>query len=96
VIFLGVPVALAVAGSAVVIAFVTGMAIDLVVPLAQDHPGQAASPSVLSAGPVCSCGSSDCADTAPKPDRLFDFSRPRDKAREAVRFAVDLLKEIGS
>jgi uncharacterized protein len=91
VIFLGVRVSLAIAASAVLIAFATGVAIDLVVP--RDLPK---APLILIAEPIpCSCGDSRCSAATPPTERLFDFSDPGSKLREGVRFAVDLLREVG-
>lgn len=100
-IFLGPPVALAVAGSAVLIGFCTGVAID--------RFGQRAAPASLPASTVSgtvlqmmtTC--TDCDDGCCEPDKmsqpgsaaLFDFTDLPGKLRAGVRFAVDVLREIG-
>ena len=92
VIFLGPRVALAIAGSAVLIGFVAGVLIDLIVPR-QAVP--VAIPVAL-ATPRCGCGET-CGDTtsAAATPRLFDLTDPRGKLRAGVRFALDALRELG-
>ncbi len=92
VIFLGPRVALAVAGSAVLIGFVAGVLIDLIVPR-QAVP--VAIPVTL-ATPSCGCRET-CRDTASAAafPRLFDVTDPWGKLRAGVRFALDSLRELG-
>jgi len=92
VIFLGPRVALAVAGSAVLIGFAAGVLIDLIVP--RDRI-PVALPVALTASP-CGCGET-CGDTtgAVAPPRLFDVTDPWGKLRAGVRFALDSLRELG-
>jgi uncharacterized protein len=90
VIFLGVRVSLAIAASAVAIAFLTGILIDLVVPAG---PTQSLIPILTE--PTCSCGDAGCSPPAPSQERLIDLSHPADKLREDLRFALDLLREVG-
>ncbi|MGI8824974.1 MAG: permease [Chloroflexota bacterium] len=87
VIFLGIRVSLAVAVSAVAIGFLTGVLIDLVT------PRERAPLLVLTTVDPCSCGDSNC--PSPVPAKVFDFSDPLGKLREGVRFAIDLLREVG-
>ncbi len=91
-IFLGPRVALAVAGSAVLIGFVAGVLIDLIVPR-QAVP--VAIPVTL-ATPSCGCRETyhDTASAA-APPRLFDVTDPWGKLRAGVRFALDSLRELG-
>ena len=88
VIFLGPRVALAVAGSAVLIGFAAGVLIDLIVP--RDRI-----PVALTASP-CGCGET-CGDTtsATATSHLFDLTDPWGKLRAGVRFALDSLRELG-
>jgi len=92
VIFLGPRVALAVAGSAVLIGFAAGLLIDLIVPR-QAVP--APIPVALAAS-GCGCGET-CGDTTSTtvPPRLFDLTDPWGKLRAGVRFALDSLRELG-
>jgi uncharacterized membrane protein YraQ (UPF0718 family) len=90
VIFLGVQVSLAIAASAVVIAFLTGILIDLLVPAG---PQQTLIP--LPAAPACSCGEAGCTAPAHPQAALFDLSHPVDKLREGLRFTLELLREVG-
>ena len=86
VIFLGVRISLAIAASAILIGFCTGLLVDRFV------PGQ--SPVVDEPG--CSCVDGCCSDVpSPTSGRLFDFSDPPGKLWAGVRFALDLLREIG-
>jgi len=92
VIFLGPRVALAVAGSAVLIGFVAGVFIDLIVP--RDRiPVEL--PVALTASP-CGCGET-CGDTTSTTatSHLFDLTDPWGKLRAGVRFALDSLRELG-
>ncbi|MGI8551187.1 MAG: permease [Dehalococcoidia bacterium] len=90
-IFLGMRVTLAIAASAVLIAFVTGVVIDLVIP--RDPPK--ASLAMRVDPTPCACGDSCCTTKASTAAGLFDFSDPGGKLREGVRFAVDLVREVG-
>lgn len=91
VIFLGPRVALAVAGSAVLIGFAAGLLIDLLVPR-QAVP--VAIPVALTA--TCGCGETcgAMASVAATP-RLFDLTDPWGKLRAGVCFALDALRELG-
>ena len=85
VIFLGVRVSLAIAGSAVLIGFCTGVLIDRFLP----------SPSVPAPEPLCSCGDSCCTQESSANGPLFDVSHPVAKLRSGIRFTLDLLREVG-
>jgi uncharacterized membrane protein YraQ (UPF0718 family) len=85
VIFLGVRVSLAIAASAVVIGFCTGVLIDSL------SPGQAA----LGSEPTCSCGDSCCSQQSSANGPLIDLSHPAAKLHSARRFTRDLLREVG-
>jgi uncharacterized membrane protein YraQ (UPF0718 family) len=89
-IFLGARVSLAIAASAVAIAFLTGLLIDFVVP---SGPQQPLIP--VTAETACSCGDGRCRSVAPRQVRLFDLSHPVDKLRDGLRFTLDLLREVG-
>lgn len=91
VIFLGLRVSLAIAVSAVLIAFMTGVLIDLVIPA---EPEKIAIP-LKASSEACSCGDTRCSPAPARQDRLFDFSAPASKVREGLRFTVDLLREVG-
>jgi uncharacterized membrane protein YraQ (UPF0718 family) len=92
IIFLGPRVALAVAGSAVLIAFTAGVLIDLL------GPRPLATAPLLVAAPAvtCTCGDS-CCGTAPAAGapRLLDFSDPLGKLRAGVGFALEQMRELG-
>jgi uncharacterized membrane protein YraQ (UPF0718 family) len=92
VIFLGPHVALAVAGSAVLIAFSAGLLIDLLGP----RHGALVSVPVAAPAATCPCGDS-CCDTsaAAGPSRLLDLSDPLGKLRAGVRFALQQVRELG-
>jgi len=92
VIFLGPRVAVAVAGSAVLIGFAAGVLIDLIV-LRQAVP---ITIPVALATPRCGCGET-CGDTtsAAATPRLFHLTDPWGKLRAGVRFALDSLRELG-
>lgn len=85
VIFLGVRVSLAIAASAVVIGFCTGVLIDCV------SPGQA----VSDPEPTCSCGDSCCSQILSAHGPLIDLSHPVEKLHSAGRFTLDLLRDVG-
>jgi uncharacterized membrane protein YraQ (UPF0718 family) len=93
VIFLGPRVAIAVGASAVLIAFVAGVLIDLLGPRRAEPlpiPPEALVPA------DCTCGETCCASTAPSvAARLFDLTDPAGKLRAGVRFAVEQLRELG-
>lgn len=94
VIFLGPRAALAVAGSAVLIAFSTGVAID-VMDLIRPRPPTV--PAVVSEPPngdsAC-CAS--CGDERSRGhEHLLDVSDPLGKLRAGIRFALDELRELG-
>jgi uncharacterized protein len=93
VIFLGWRAGLAVSLSAVVVGFVAGVAIDAV----GDRPAARRTASPL--GPHDApedpdCWSSSCPAPA-APGHLLDLTRPREKVRAGVGFALDLLRELG-
>jgi uncharacterized protein len=101
-IFLGPRVALAVDGSAVLIGFCTGVAIDRFGPRAAPASLRAVSTvadMTVSATDTCT----DCDGGCCQPDEmrqsrsaaLFDFTDLPGKLRTGVRFAVDMLREIG-
>lgn len=109
--FLGPRATLAVAGSAVLIAFSAGLLIDLlgsrqVSPQALLYPaagstqgaGAAAATGAL-ASPSCGCGDASCRVVVAAPDAplpgLFDFSDLGGKLRQGVAFALALLRELG-
>lgn len=85
VIFLGVRVSLAIAASAVLIGFVTGVMIDRFLPV---------SPPVASE-PACSCGDACCSQESSVAAPLFDVSDPLGKLRAGIRFTLGLLREVG-
>ncbi|MGI8968635.1 MAG: permease [Chloroflexota bacterium] len=91
VIFLGVRVSVVIAVSAVVIAFMTGVLIDLVIP-AESY--KSLIPLAIESA-ACSCGDTCCSPADTTQDPLFDFSAPGAKLREGLRFALDLLREVG-
>ena len=91
VIFLGVRVSLAIAVSAIVIAFGTGVLIDLVVPRQQEKTFL----PLVAQPATCSCGDARCSTVAQVRERLLDFSDPVGKLGSGLRFTVDLLREVG-
>lgn len=100
--FLGPRATLAVAGSAVLIAFSAGLLIDLLGTHQGSHEAQVQPATAVLASSSCSCGDT-CGDasccvvtTAPDaPPKLFDFSGLRGKLRQGVAFAWDMLRELG-
>jgi uncharacterized protein len=91
VIFLGVRVSLAIAASAVLIAFATGLLIDLLLPT---QPEKKLLPLTLQTV-SCSGGAAGCRPADRVHDRLVDSSHPRDKLLDGLRFTLDLLGEVG-
>lgn len=100
--FLGPRATLAVAGSAVLIAFSAGLFIDLLEAHRGAHAAQVQPTTEALASPSCGCGDT-CGDTccgvvmtAPDaPPKLFDFSDLRGKLRQGVAFALSMLRELG-
>ena len=94
VIFLGPRVAAAVAGSAVLIAVLAGLLIDLL------GPRRAALPTPVAAVPApadCACGTACRAgSTIPAPPHLVDLSDPVGKLRAGLHFARDQVRELGA
>ena len=94
VIFLGPRVAVAVAGSAVLIAVAAGLLIDLLGPR---HPVVATAPLPAATPAVtCTCGDS-CGgmSTAAGAPGLLDLSDPLGKLHAGVRFALEQVRELG-
>jgi len=90
IIFLGPRVALAIAGSAVLIGFLTGLLVDLV--------GPRTLAPILASLPTAHCGHGEsCSGPAPGSvvAGLLDLSDPAGKLRAGVRFALDSLRELG-
>jgi uncharacterized membrane protein YraQ (UPF0718 family) len=85
VIFLGVRASVAIAVSAVLIGFCTGVLIDLLL----------AGPSLPGPEPACSCGESCCAEDSSPSGPLVDLSNPIGKLHAAGEFTLDLLREVG-
>ena len=90
VIFLGPRVAVAVAGSAVLVAFLAGLLIDLL------GPRRLMTRSATIPVSRCACGDAGggATDTRTTP-RLFDLTDPWGKLRAGARFARDSLRELG-
>jgi uncharacterized membrane protein YraQ (UPF0718 family) len=90
VIFLGLRVALAVAGSAVLIGFTAGLLIDVL------GPRQRTTLPVTDPSSRCACGDA-CAGVTTRcaTPRLFDLTDPWGKLHSGVRFALDSLRELG-
>ena len=84
VVFLGWVPALIVSLSAVTVGFIAGLAIDII---------GGRSPIMLISGSPSCCEAGEACRTANAP--LVDFSNPAEKIRAGVRFAVDLLQELG-
>ena len=84
VVFLGWVPAPTVSLSAVTVGFIAGLAIDI-------RGGR--SPIMLISGSPSCCEAGEACRTANAP--LVDFSNPAEKIRAGVRFAVDLLQELG-
>ncbi|HEV2461606.1 MAG TPA: permease, partial [Ktedonobacterales bacterium] len=109
--FLGPRATLAVAGSAILIAFIAGLLIDVlgarqVSPQALLQPAtasaegaegaKAVAATAVLASPSCGCGDASCHVAAPDaPLRLFDFSDFGGKLRQGVTFALSMLRELG-
>jgi uncharacterized protein len=90
IIFLGPRVALAIAGSAVLIGFVTGLFVDLFVPRTP-APMPISMPAAIG-----DCGEPCCGTAFPRVKAgLLDLSDPAGKLRAGVRFALDSLRELG-
>jgi uncharacterized protein len=103
VLFLGLRAALAVAGSAVLIAFTVGLLIDLL-GARQRVSGSVEDPLPVMpvpapTSPSCECGDATCWAATSASDAplgpLFDFSDPWGKLRQGVAFALDMLRELG-
>ncbi len=107
--FLGPRATLAVAGSAVLIAFSAGLLIDVFGSRRELSRGsvehaETEANAALGAltSPSCgcgdSCGDASCQVVTTSPDavsKLFDFSDPSGKLRQGVAFALDMLRELG-
>ncbi len=90
VIFLGPRGALTVAGSAVLVAFVAGLLIDLL------GPRQPVALPIAAATSGCACGDTcDSTIGATGVPRLFDLTDPWGKLRGGVSFALASLRELG-
>ncbi len=90
IIFLGPRIALAIAGSAVLIGFVTGLLVDLFGPRTP-APMPASTPAGTGdCGELC-CGT----ESGLAVFGLLDLSDPAGKLRAGVRFALDSLRELG-
>lgn len=90
VVFLGWPLAGAIAASGVLIGVTTGLLVDLTTRGA----ARISAPEPVSA-PSCGCAAAACAVPAPGgAERWWDFSNPRDKLRQALRTALGLLREL--
>jgi uncharacterized membrane protein YraQ (UPF0718 family) len=92
--FLGPRATLAVAGSAVLIAFSAGLLIDLLG--SRQALLQPATEALTS--PSCGCGDADCCmvtTALDAPPKLFDFSDLGGKLRQGVTFALSMLRELG-
>lgn len=91
-IFLGWRAGFIVSLSAVMVGFLAGILIDTLV----GHPPQLpAVPALPEAGGCNEAGCCDAGPANPVDQPLLDFSNPREKVQSGVRFAVDLLREIG-
>jgi uncharacterized membrane protein YraQ (UPF0718 family) len=108
--FLGPRTTLAVAGSAVLIAFSAGPLIDLLgahqvsrqtllQPATESaQRAMAAAATGAFASPSCGCSDASCHVATASPDaspNLFDFSDLGGKLRQGVSFAISMLRELG-
>jgi uncharacterized protein len=90
VIFLGPRVALAVAGSAMLIGFAAGLLIDVLGPRQLMILPVTAPPSSCACGDACAGATNRCATP-----RLFDLTDSWGKLRTGLHFALDSLRELG-
>jgi uncharacterized membrane protein YraQ (UPF0718 family) len=102
--FLGPRATLAVAGSAVLIAFCAGLLIDLLGSRQVAHQvSQRALPQTATTTEALTSASCGCSDaschvamtSSDAPPKLFDFSDLGGKLRQGVAFALSMLRELG-
>jgi uncharacterized membrane protein YraQ (UPF0718 family) len=94
-IFLGVPLALLIGLSSVVIAFLTGLLIDRLTPGRRSAPHPLVIQPLTTCGCEESCGDACCGTPPQMGDGWIDFSHHRAKLRAALSFMLDMGREIG-